>query len=71
MSSQTIFTHTMLVQKSYTEPWNGCIILPKKNTSNTYELHATGDADLNGRKYVSLPTGTKLTDKIKREFNIL
>jgi len=70
MSSQTIFTHTMLEQINYIEPWKGCIILPKKKTADTYELHATGNADLNGRKYVALPTGTKLTDKIKMEYNI-
>lgn len=41
------------------------------NSSNgEYKLYATGDADLNGRKYVALPANKKVTDEDRRKYNI-
>lgn len=39
--------------------------------TQTYQLHATGYADLNGRKYVALPTNIQLTQQIKQQYNLL
>jgi hypothetical protein len=36
-----------------------------------YQLHATGYADLNGRKYVALPANTPITACIKQQYNLL
>ena len=46
-----------------------------KNTNNLnnnqeYILHATGDADLSGRKYVAVPVNKIITDAEKKELNI-
>ena len=44
----------------------------EKNVSKLYELHATGYADLNGRKYIALPKGTNIKDpKIKEKYNLI
>lgn len=57
---------------NYSYPWNGCITTGNEKTSSgLYELHATGDADLNGRKYVALPKGLTLTDDVKRKYNLM
>ncbi len=63
---------SIIEQLNYTSTWNHCI----KNVSNLdkdteYELHATGDADLNGRKYVALKKGIKITPEIKKEYNLM
>lgn len=42
-----------------------------KSVKLTYKLYATGDADAtNGRKYVALPTNTKITPNIVRKYNL-
>ena len=52
--------------------WNHCITIKKKDKNDSYELHATGDADLNGRKYVALPTGTNIKDpRIIKKYNLM
>ena len=46
----------------------------KQNISkneDVYVLHATGDADLQGRKYIALPKKTIITPDIKKKFNIM
>ena len=52
---------------------NGITIeIKDKNISGLFELHATGYADLNGRKYVALPKGTNIKDsEIRKKYNIL
>ena len=52
--------------------WNHCITIKKKDKNDSYELHATRDADLNGRKYVALPTGTNIKDpRIIKKYNLM
>ena len=58
-------------------PWNGSIRTDNvdkyssKAVKLTYKLYATGDADAtNGRKYVALPTNTKITPKIVSKYNL-
>ena len=40
----------------------------KLDTSKTYQLYATGDADLNGRKYVAL---SNPTEEEKKKYNLI
>ena len=41
------------------------------NSDNKYKLYATGDSDLNGRKYISLPENTVITNDVIKKFNLL
>jgi len=58
-----------------TSLWYNCIInsppVSQKKENTRYVLHATGDADMNGRKYISLPADHKLTLFEKRKYNIM
>ena len=54
-----------------TEWRNKLVLAAEKKEETKWELHATGDADMNGRKYVALPKGTKLTDEVKRRYNLM
>ena len=73
MSNHYSSSELMSLNAGY--PWRNCIIQPpkdiKSSPTNTYTLHATGDADLNGRKYIPLPVGTKITEEIKRKYNLM
>ena len=54
--------------------WKHGIKIPSniKNKSDLWELHATGYADLDGRKYVALPPGTNIKDpKIIKKYNLI
>lgn len=46
------------------------LLPPVSPRKSDYQLMPTGDADMNGRKYVAVPTSTKLTDKLKQKLNI-
>ena len=56
-------------------PWNGTIrvnnTVPDKKNTGLFELHATWDCDLNGRRYQALPKGIKITEAMKRKFNFM
>ena len=42
-----------------------------KKNDEQFVLHATGDCDMNGRKYVALPQGCNTSDPdIKRKYNL-
>jgi hypothetical protein len=58
---------------SQTELWHNSIInIPSSSKTNTEcVLYATWDADLNGRKYVSLPADKILTNADKKRYNII
>ena len=48
------------------------VVPPRLDQPHTrYELHPTGDADLNGRTYVALPIGTRLSDEVRRRHNLI
>lgn len=58
----------------YSSLWSGKLELveDKKNKNIEYEYHATGYADLNGRKYVALPKGTNIKDPtIIKKYNLM
>lgn len=48
---------------------NYVINVHKLDTTKTYQLYATGDADLNGRKYVALSNPP--TEKEKKKYNLI
>ena len=65
------FTFGTLESMNYSYPQNGSITNTKSLDKNKmYELHATGDADLNGRKYVALPAGIKLDEYTIEKYNL-
>ena len=84
-SSYRNYTSYSITSMNGSSTWRDSIsiALPettKSNKSNKsswssqplYNLHATGDADLNGRKYVALPVGTDTSDpRIRREYNLM
>ena len=48
---------------------NYVINVHKLDTTKTYQLYATGDADLNGRKYVALSKPP--TEEEKKKYNLM
>ena len=74
MEQQRIYSKTTLIQMNYGRGvWQNCILFDNSNSSknDSYVLHATGDADLNGRKYIALPAGTKIDNSIRKEYNLI
>ena len=72
MSSRN-YTENDIASMNASNIWRNCIICDNSKSSHDslYELHPTGNADLDGRKYVSLPKGTVITEEIKRKYNII
>lgn len=73
MSSNVTYTSQQVNNLSNSSIWKNSIKnVPSvsKNNTSKYTLYATGDADLNGRKYISLPSNKVLTDYEKRKYNI-
>ena len=66
-----MYSSTSLSSINYGRTWNHCITIAEKSTQDSYKLHATGDADLNGRKYVALPASKVITPEVKRAYNIM
>jgi hypothetical protein len=56
---------------NYSTTWNCCISKPEKSISDSYVLYPTGEADLNGRKYVALPKECTITSVIKQKYNLM
>lgn len=75
MNRSPQYTNTQLTSMNYGNTWRNCIVAddtpPEKNKTGLYELYATGDCDLDGRKYVSLPAGTVLTEELRKKYNIM
>ena len=60
------------INKSYT--WCSQKIKVKtisNNTNTNFILHATGDADLDGRKYIALPSNITIDSDIKKKYNLM
>lgn len=72
MSSRT-YTKNDLISMNSSNTWRNSIIYDNSKSSDgtLYELYPTGYADLDGRKYVSLPKGTVITEEIKQKYNIM
>ena len=73
--SNRFYTPDTITSMNYSDIWRNCITIQKNDkndTSGLFELHATGYADLDGRKYVALPKGTNIKDhNIKKKYNLL
>jgi hypothetical protein len=66
------YTQSGIDSLNNTPIWSGTPIKIEENEEQTYVLHATGDADFNGRKYIALPSKGDVTDPtIKRKYNLL
>lgn len=66
-----MYSSASISSMNYSRTWNHCITIPEKTTQDSYKLYATGDADLNGRKYVALPASKVITSEVKRAYNIM
>ena len=74
MEKPHIYSKTLLTQMNNGGGcWQNCITQDNSNTSKTdsYVLHPTGYADINGRNYIALPLGTKIDDSIKQKYNLM
>ena len=79
MSSPRTYSSYSISSMNCTDLWRNSIKKPdtyvKKNAWDSeplYNLHPTGDCDLDGRKYVALPVGTDTSDPIVREkYNLI
>ena len=68
---------TNIREMNGTKTWDNTIevfsdpLLPPPSPQKCdYQLMATGDADVNGRKYVAVPQKTKMTRELKKKLNL-
>jgi len=68
-----LYTEYQIISMNASYPWNGTLSIPHdvESKKGLYNNYATGDADLNGRKYVALPAEMKLTPEIKKKYNLM
>jgi hypothetical protein len=79
MYSPRTYTLNSISSMNSTNLWRNSIKTPdtcvKKNewgSEPLYNLHPTGDCDLNGRKYVALPVGTDTSDpRVREKYNLI
>ena len=60
------------MNKNY--PWSSQKIEVKtisNNTNTKFILHATGEADVDGRKYIALPSNIIIDSDIKKKYNLM
>lgn len=73
--SKRFYTSDTITSMNCNDIWRNCITIQqndKNDTSGLFELHATGYADLDGRKYVALPKGTNTKDpEIIKKYNLI
>lgn len=73
MSKQFSVNELSKINSEY--PWNGSIkkINDNKNDDKKkFILHATGYCEImNGRQYVALPADLKITDDIRKKYNLM
>ena len=78
MSDLKSFSKYELDSISKKDVWRNSLDMGETNKNeesrnNTkYKLHATGYADvMNGRRYVALPEDLKITEEIKKKYNLM
>ena len=83
MDNNYRFSGNQIYNMNSRYPWNGSIKssdstnmttynLRNENKANAYKLHATGDCDItNGRTYIYLPSDLKITNEIKKIYNLI
>ena len=77
-SDYKIFTREEINSLKYTDIWRNCITIDDKPNGKykykkveEFKNYATGDCDLDGRKYIALPADLKITEEVKKKYNIL
>ena len=67
------YTTSQLNSMRYNNIWRNCIYIPTQyqNKFDYWQLLATGDATLDGRIYVAIPTDILVTQEIKTKYNIM
>jgi hypothetical protein len=71
-SDYNTYTKEQIHSMNFSSTWRGTLSTPgQKSESGLYKLHATGDADLNGRKYIYLPADMEITKEVKERYNII
>ncbi len=72
-SSTPVYTSSQISSMNNSYPWNGTLSCTDdhKSSSGLYELHATGNASLDGREYIALPKGLPITEEVRRKYNLM
>ena len=74
MNNYNKYTSQNIRDMNTSYPWRSQPIEIKEiktDLKSAYILHATCDADVNGRKYVALPSNIILDDKTKKKYNLM
>ena len=71
-----VFTKNTLNTMNTTSLWKNTINHPDKNMNDldddiVYELYPSGDCSLDGRVYIPIKKGTKITKELKQKLNLL
>ena len=71
------YSNSEISELNKTKTWRDCPVdttyMAKGHLSGTsYVLHATGDCDMNGRKYIALPANLNVNDPaVKFKYNLM
>ena len=67
------YTESDISRMNNSYPWNGTLSCDPNNKSKSglYELHATGNASLDGREYIALLKGLPITEEVRRKYNLM
>jgi hypothetical protein len=72
MSNTNHFSGSFVYSMNLNDTWKYNIQNASQlDPTQEYQLHATGYADLSGRKYVALPANTQITEQVKQKYNLL
>ena len=77
-SDYRTFSRIEINSMNYSDTWRNCITIDDKpdrkykdKKVGYFKSYATGDCDLDGRKYIALPADLKITEEIKKKYNIM
>lgn len=68
MNCSHIWNHTIRDDNQHNKYYKQQQIRTQQDA--TFKLYATGDANMSGRIYVSLPSDLKITEEIKKQYNL-
>ena len=77
-SDYRTFSRIEINSMNYSDTWRNCITIDDKpdrkykdKKVGYFKNYATCDCDLDGRKYIALPADLKITEEIKKKYNIM
>lgn len=77
-SDYNIFSRAKINSMNCSNLWRNCITVEDKpdrrykyKKVEEFKNYATGDCDLDGRKYIALPADLEITEEVKRKYNII